>query len=57
VKSFSPKGSTDIKNLKTPVLGEHRAIYGQQKKSIRQAVTFGYYVTTTRIRIKTSFFK
>jgi len=57
VKRCSPKGSTHIKNLKTTVLGEQHAIYGQQKKSIRQAVTFGYYVITTRIRIKNSFFK
>jgi len=42
VKIFRPKGSTDIKNLKTTVLGEQHAIDGQQKKSIRQAVTLGY---------------
>jgi len=40
------------KNLKTTVLSEQHAVYGQQKKSIQQAVTFGNYVITTRIRKK-----
>jgi hypothetical protein len=32
VKRLSPKGSTDIKILKTTVLGEQHATYGQKKK-------------------------
>jgi hypothetical protein len=32
VKRFSQKGSEDIKNLKTTVLGEQHATYGQKER-------------------------